>query len=195
MNKTLSLLTMLLIAGSVTFANAFDNPMATSAVFKKGSTVKLLYKGIEQTDVKILIFNDQNEMVFVEKIKNTQGFLRPYNFSNLPQGNYTIELIDDSGRQIQRVNYIKERTKRSKLAYVAHVAGSPDKFVLSVPNEGSNSLTVTIYNEDDQVLFAETQSTNEDFAKIYRLKDYFGTVKFVVTDDKGLSKSMTKYTR
>ena len=65
---------MLLILISATFANASDNPSSSMAVLKHGSTIKLLYKGIEQNDVKVLILNDENQIVFSEKIKSTDWF-------------------------------------------------------------------------------------------------------------------------
>ena len=104
MNKPLSLLTILLISG-ITFAHAIDNPNTKMVVLKNGSTFRLLYKGAEQSDVKVLILNDENQIVFAEKIKNTDGFARPYNFSNLPEGHYSIQIKDNAGVRTETVNH------------------------------------------------------------------------------------------
>lgn len=192
MKKSISILTLLLIAGSITFVNAFDNPGTSSGVLKQGSTVKVLYKGSEQSDVKILIFDEQDQIIFTEKIKNTAGFARPYNFSNLPQGNYKIELIDNNGSHVEHINYSIKPVHRSKVTYVARVTGSTDSFILSVPNKGTDDISVTIYNDEDAVLYSGKETITGDFAKIYTLKNYTGKVKFVVTDSKGVTGSWTK---
>jgi hypothetical protein len=163
------------------------------AVLKNGATVKLFYKGTEQTNVKVLILNDLNKIVFSEKIKNTDGFVRPYNFSSLPDGNYSIQLIDNAGSQIKEVSYTRERVAESKSEKVMHVTqldGSSNKFVLSVPNVGDDEITVTIYNEENAILYTAKENIVGNFAKIYNLKNYQGKVTFVVTDSKGQSVTM-----
>jgi hypothetical protein len=192
MKKSISILTLLLIAGSITFVNAFDKPGTSSAVLKQGSTVKVLYKGSEQSDVKIFIFDEQDQIIFTERIKNTAGFARPYNFSNLPQGNYRIELIDNNGSHVEHINYSIKPVHRSKVTYVARVTGSTDSFILSVPNKGKDDISITIYNDEDAVLYSGKETITGDFAKIYTLKNYTGKVKFVVTDSKGVTGSWTK---
>ena len=192
MKKSISILTLLLIAGSISFVNAFDDPRSTSGVLKQGSTVKVLYKASELSDVKIYILNEQDQIVYTEKIKNTDGFVRPYNLSNLPQGNYKIKLLDNSGSHVQQIIHSLKPVKQSRITYVARVAGSTDSFILSVPNKGQDDISITIYNAEDAVLYSGQETINGDFAKIYKLKNYTGRVKFVVTDSKGLTGSWTR---
>jgi hypothetical protein len=190
MSKSISILAMMLIISSMTVVNAFDRPSASMAVLKNGSTIKLLYKGLKLSDVKVLIFNDNNQIVFAEKIKNTDGFVRPYNFSNLPEGNYSFQLTDNTGRLSERVSYLSER--ESKLMHVLRVGGTTDRFVLSVPNQGQERITITIYNDTDKILYTGKESITGDFARIYNLNNYAGRVTFVVTDSKGITNSLTQ---
>jgi hypothetical protein len=193
MKKSISILTLLLIAGSITFVNAFDDPRSTSGVLKQGSTVKVLYKASELSDVKIFILNEHDQIVFTEKIKNTDGFSRPYNLSNLPQGNYKIKLLDNGGTHVEHISHIIKPVKRSRVTYVARVKGSADSFILSVPNKGNDDISITIYNADDAILYSGKETITGDFAKIYKLKNYNGKIKFVVTDSKGLTGSWTRH--
>jgi len=188
MNKSLSLLTILLISG-ITFANAFDNP-STMAVLKNGSTFRLLYKGMKQSDVKVLILNDANQIVFSEKIKSTDGFARPYNFSNLPEGHYSIQVKNGAITQTETVNYhiIKEE---EKAMHLLRLPGSA-KYVLSVPNNGSENLSVTIFNDLNQVLYRNSENISGDFARIYNLEGQSGNFRFVVKDGKGQTNSIIK---
>jgi hypothetical protein len=188
MNKPLSLLAILLIGG-ITFAKAYDNPSTSMAVLKNGSTFKLFYKGMKQSDVKVLILNEENQIVFSEKIKNTDGFARPYNFSNLPEGLYSIQIKDNAGVRTETVNYHTKREE--KAVHLLRLEGT-GRYVLSVPNKGKEDLSVTIFNDLNEVLYKSDEKISGDFARIYNLGNQTGNFRFVVTDGKGLTKSITK---
>lgn len=187
MKKSVLILSMILAAGSVSIANAVVDPGRNSAVLKSGSTVKVFYKGDDLTDVKVTILDENDQLVFTEKIKKTNGFTRPYNFSNLPSGNYKIQLVDDSGIQVEHINYAPRPEKRQKTSYVARVGGTTDKFILAVPNKGGDKISVTILTDEDAVLYKGDEAIEGDFAKVYTLKHYVGPLRFVVTDSQGVT--------
>ncbi|HEX6224264.1 MAG TPA: hypothetical protein VFZ52_07635 [Chryseolinea sp.] len=188
MNKSHTLLAILLISG-ITVANAFDNPSTTMAVLKNGSTFRLLYKGIKQSDVKVLILNDENRIVFSEKIKSTDGFARPYNFSNLPEGHYSIQVKDGISTRTETVNYHIKKEERTM--HLMRFQGST-RYVLSVPNKGTDDLSITIFNDLDEVIYKTRENVSGDFARIYNLGEHSGNFRFVVTDGNGQTKSVTK---
>ena len=161
MNKPLSLLTILLIGG-ITFANAFDNPNTKMVVLKNGSTIRHLDKGAAQSDVKVLILNDENQIVFAEKIKNTDGFARPYNFSNLPEGHYSIQIKDNAGVRTETVNHLIK--KEEKTMHLLRIGGT-GKYVLSVPSQGTQDLSIMIFNDLNEVLYQSEEKINGDFAR------------------------------
>jgi flagellar hook assembly protein FlgD len=191
MNKTLSFLAVLFLVTSTAFATTPDEPASGISVLRKGETFKLLYKGARYNDVKIYILNEDDEVIFSETIKSTDGFIRPYNFSKLPEGNYSFELVDNKGRhEIEQVNYRLETQK--KVMHVVQVGGTTDKFVLSVPNSGQSQLAVNIYDDKGRVMYAGSENIDGDFAKVYNIKDHSGRVTFEVIDSKGKRNSFTK---
>jgi hypothetical protein len=185
MNKTLSFLAVLLIAFTGTaLSNNPDDPASGVSILNRGETIKLFYKGTEQNNVKVFILDETNQIVFSETIRSTSGFARPYNFSQLPEGNYRIELVDGSGRrQVSEVNYTTEQ--KPKVIHVARLSGSEDKYILSVPKDGASKLSVKIYDNMNRILHKENQTVDGDFARIYNIKDYSGRLTFEVTDSKG----------
>lgn len=172
-------------------ANEIDNPKAAAgmAVMKSGSVIKLFYKGTVSGDVKVSIYSEKGEKVFTETIRNIENFVRPYNFSTLPEGAYTIELKGADGRQLQKVNYSKGKIE--KLMNLMHLTGSENKYVLTVANKGSEKLKVRIYDEKNNLLYNETEVIQGDFAKIYNLNKVSGRFLFEVTDQNGVTKSLT----
>lgn len=191
MKKTLSILAALTIFSTALFANNIDNPNAATgmAIMKNGTTVKLFYKGTKQADVKISIYNAANTLVYSETIKNVDGFVRPYNFTNLEEGEYSIELHGENGRQVERVIY--KLGKVEKLANVMHVTGESNKYILSVANKGQDVLTIRIFGDKGVLLYSKTENVDGDFAQVYNLDKYKGGLTFEVSDSKGVTKSLS----
>jgi flagellar hook assembly protein FlgD len=185
MKKTLSVLVVLMVVSSVVFARRLDNPGASSSatVVKIGSTFKLYYKGAEQADVKISILNGRNNVVFSETLKKVEGFVRPYNFSKLPEGEYTIQISDKFGRQIEKITYKQE--KPEALAHLLKVDGSEAKYLLTVSSRGESDVTVRIYDNTNSVIYNKTEIVSSDFARIYNLEGIGGEFTFEVSDAKG----------
>jgi hypothetical protein len=185
MKKTLSVLAVLMVVSSVVFARRLDNPGATpsAAVVKFGTTFKLYYKGSQQADVKVSILDAGNRVVFSETIKDVDGFVRPYNFSHLPEGDYTIKISDKNGRMIEKINYRQEKSEA--FAHLLKVAGTNAKYLLTVASKEQSDVTIRIYDDSNNVIYNKRETVSNDFAKIYNLEGIAGEFTFEVTDASG----------
>lgn len=192
MKKTFSVLVVLMVVSSVVFARRSNNPddSPNSAVVKIGTTFKLYYKGSQQDDVKVSILDNSRRIVFSEIIRNVEGFVRPYNFSSLPEGDYTIQISDKEGRQIERISNKKE--KGEALAHLLKVNGSEAKYLLTVSNKNTNDVIVKIYDSTNNIVYNKREAASSDFAKVYNLEGIGGEFTFEVTDGNGISKSFHK---
>lgn len=192
MKKILALVFAFAAMGQVN-ANAPEphSPVGMSVV-KTGSVVKLFYRGEQAGTVKVTIYNEKGEKVFTESMKNTENFMRPYNFSSLPEGNYTIELRDEQGISVKEVSYTRPAPKR--VAHLTRLGREEGKYMLAVRNSGRESLTIRIYGAGNQLLHKETEVVAGDFAKVYNLHSVTGEHVFEIVDRKGnvtrLSKSL-----
>lgn len=191
MKKILSVFVVLMIVSSVVFARRIDNPGSAPhvAVMKNGTTFKLYYKGSQQADVKVSIRDANNNELFSEVLKKVEGFVRPYNFSHLPEGQYSIHIIDKSGRQIEQVSF--EKSKNEKLAHLLKVSGTDGKYLLTVSNKEGDDITVKIYDESNNVIYSQLEETASDFAKVYNLGNRAGDFTFEIIDEKGISTSLS----
>jgi hypothetical protein len=185
MKKTLSVLAVLMVVSSVVFARRLDNPgtAPSAAVVKIGTTFKLYYKGSQQADVKVSILDAGNHLVFSETIKDVDGFVRPYNFSHLPEGDYTIKISDKNGRMIENITYKQEKSEA--LSHLLKVAGTNAKYLLTVVNKEQGDVTIRIYDNSNNVIYNKKEAVSSDFARIYNLEGIDGEFTFEVTDASG----------
>jgi hypothetical protein len=184
MKKILSLVLVLFVVAQL-YANNVDSksPVGMS-VLKSGTLVKLFYRGEQKGTVKVTIYNHRGVVIFRETMKDTEQFMRPYNFGSLPDGEYTIELDDQSGKRYQTLTYSTKK-KQPIAAHVTRLNKDGNSYMLAVPNIGKETLTVRIYDALDKIIFQETQKVDGSFAKIYKLDGVSGDTTFEVVNRAG----------
>ena len=180
--KTKSLLIAALVVVSASVA-AFGkeepaNNKGLAVVPVKGAEVfKVIYKGETAGKVKLNVYNTQSELVFTETITGTDGFIRPLNFTGLTPGEYTIELIDASGKKTEKVSYNKPEKKN---VHISKLAGE-GKFLVAVAGSGSEVVNVNIYDSANNLVHSESKTVNGDFAQLYTVKNVKGSLTFEVS--------------
>jgi hypothetical protein len=189
MKKTLLFFVMLtMVVGSAVAGD--DNPAASSrmAVLRSGSTFKVFYKGGSISKVTVNIYNSRGEKVFSDNVGKHESFVRPYNFAGLSEGQYNIELVDNSGKQVESVEY--RSGKIEKLANLIKVANEDAKYLLMVPSRGKDVLNVKIFDANGSVVYEGIENVEGNFAKVYDLKSISNSFVFQITDQTGAVKSV-----
>lgn len=193
MKNTIGFLTVLMVISSVVFARRIDNPGSASgvAVIKSGTTFKLYYKNAEHSNVKVSIRDAKDNIVFSETLHNVNGFVRPYNFSTLSNGNYTIEVSDRNSTHTEAISIEKEELPAGTSARLFKVSGEQGKYLLTFANQSADDITVRIYDASNNVIYTEAASIESNFAKVYNLQKYSGKFTFEVTNGKGKVESIS----
>jgi hypothetical protein len=191
--KTKSLLfAALVFVTSIAFAGK-DEPRRTgmAIVPVKGSeTFKVIYKGATAGKVKLNIYNANGKVILTESFAGTDGFIVPINFSGLQAGEYTIELIDATGKKSEKVTLNTEK-KSAGVVHISKIGTENGKFLLSVANTKPGSkINVKIYDAKNNLIHNETQSVNADFAQVYKLNTVSEAFTFEVTDSTGKTKTI-----
>jgi len=197
-NNTTMKTKSLYVAALMTLAAAFtavgkDEPAALglAVVPVKGSEVfRVIYKSENSSKVKLSVYNAASEVVFTENIGNTGGFIRPLKFSGLAFGEYTIELADGSGKKTEKISYqpAKAAVKSTANVHVAKLA-QPDKFLLSVTNGNSETITVKIFDEANNLLHTSSKEVTGYYAKLFSVKELQG-VTFEISNSAGELKTL-----
>jgi len=185
MKKIALALSLILFISSVGFARKKDTPVSTSGVgvMKQGSTFTLYYKASQASNVKVSIYDATGALVYTEMIRKSDGFSRPYNFSKLSEGDYTISVQDGERVLVEKITY--SESKSGNLVNISRVSGFDNKYLLTVPGKSSDVISVKIYDDKDQVLYDQKESLQGDFAKVYTVEGLTGNLLFSITDSKG----------
>jgi hypothetical protein len=191
--KKIHLLLAGVLVSSLAFASGPDDGPKTSsgmAVVRKSETsYKLIYKSELASDVKVKIFNEKNDLVFAETIKNSDGFIRPYNFAKLGEGEYTIKIDNGSNWLTEKVQYLS-----GKHDLVAHLTKLEEgKFLLSVPGYGEDKLNITVLNDQGETINRYDCKVSGDFAEVFDVSRVSGPVSFEITNKQGASTILKKY--
>jgi len=193
MKKTLSIFVVLISMGSVVFAGGIDDPKASSkiAIVKKDENhFRLIYKSNKISNVEVAIYNDHNQLQFSEVIRKVDGFVRPYDFSQLANGNYRIVVKNQSEDLTESV---KLTTKASALmAQVVKVKGAENKFLLMVSDKNSSFVTVQVMGNINVTMYEKRESINGELAKLFSFEGINTVHTFLVTDEEGHTLQITK---
>jgi hypothetical protein len=115
------------------------------------------------------------------------GFLRPYNFDGLPEGQYTVKVEDENGKTVEKVNYKAGRVE--KLIHLQKLQNE-NKYMLSISSPKPEDVFIYIFDEKDNLIYNEIQSINGGFAQVYNLQD-MKSFTIEVSDKFGVLKKVT----
>jgi hypothetical protein len=168
-NKNMKTVNTIIIALVLFSTSLFAESPTTMAVISNATSgvYKVVYKGAETGRVKLSIVNAANELVFSETLTNVSSFIRPYNFNELPEGDYTIVLEDKAGKQVEEVSY--HSNKIQSIISVSKLAGFDNKYVVTVANVGNDAVNVKITDVAGNVLYEQATTVKGDYGLVYNL--------------------------
>jgi len=186
MKKMISILLALVTVGCVVSFGGTKGPESRLAVIKTGEIIKVIYDGPSSSMVKVTILDADGNEVFAEKVPSDEGFIRPYNFSQMPKADYTICVTDKAGELSETVS----TRDKEWVANVAKLKGPEEKYLVAIPYQGGGEVDIRVYDGNDQLVYSETQAMQSDFAKIYNLKNLDGHASVqVVNQSSGEARS------
>lgn len=174
---------------SILTVNAADEPRnaGMAVVSVKGSDiVKVIYKAESAGRVKVNVYNSDSKVIFTQQI-NRDGFILPLNFNGLEYGEYTIEVMDNAGKKVEKFSY--QPATSNSFVHVTKVGQESGKYLVSVANAGDESITVRIYDGGNTLLHTETRQISGQFAQLYSVKN-INNVTIEVTDKSGKVKTV-----
>jgi hypothetical protein len=183
----------LLLAGvlfcTVVFAHGTIEPTASTSVavthVDGSSLYKVYYAAYMQGNVKVSIMDQSGKIVFNERVRKTDGFIRPYNFKNMQAGTYTIEVDNGENKYTKEINYNGGRIE--KLVNLVKISDD-GRYLFSAKVKHQDQITVSVYNKENQLVYSEDRSIQGDFAQVLNLKK-LSSFTVEVSDSNGVVKA------
>lgn len=167
MKKTFLISSVLLLNSSVVlFGGIFKSHqlLPDIASKKQGEIFKVICEGDISVDIQVLIYDSYGNELFSEKIIGIEGFIRPYDFSMLPEGKYRIDVIDGNGFYVEKLNYNHGEVP----SLTSKILESSENESLSTHSE--NEVTVNVYDNDHHLVYSDTEKVTENFSRVYHIK-------------------------
>jgi len=162
----------------MSFAAVAAMPASFSVTSANANVFNISYKTAEVGNVRISIYDNGNELVFTEVLSNVASFVRPYNFSELTQGEYTIVVSNKNSTQAEKVNFTSN--KINSIISVSEVANAENKYALNVTNNGTEDVYVRIFG-NNTLLHEQSVQVTGSFGLIYNLSKVKSAAKASVT--------------
>jgi hypothetical protein len=189
--KKISLLWASVLMCTLVSARGIDAPIKGSSVAvtnASGSTLyKVYYKSEKLETVKVSIIDEKNNIIFKETLNKVDGFLRPYNFEGLPEGQYTVKVEDENGKRVEKVNYRSGRVE--KLIHVQKLSGE-NKYLLTIASSKPEDVFIYIFDNNGTLIYNEIQSIKGEFGQVYNLSG-LTSFSIEVADKGGVVKKVT----
>ncbi|MEX2232367.1 MAG: T9SS type A sorting domain-containing protein [Cyclobacteriaceae bacterium] len=180
---------MLLTVSTAAFALGKDKPGMTVVAVKGSEVFKVIYQGETTGKIRLNIFDEQGRMIHSETIVGLSGFICPLNFKGLQSGNYTIELVDGTGKHREKVVYLP--VSEMKSIHVSKLRSEEGKFLFVIANAQDEPIRLKIYDERKSLVYEETRTISGDFAQVYKMANKHGRYTFEVADVAGNQKYFT----
>jgi hypothetical protein len=181
-------LAILLLTSTMALATTPD----LKVVSVKGSSVfRVIYKGAETGKVRLNIFDAQNKRIHSETISAPNGFIYPLNFTDLATGDYTIEVVDGSGKQRQIVHYVPASVIDLKAIHMTKLVNQDGKYLLAISNAQKENIHVRIYDRDSQLVFSEGKEITGTYAAVYKINNAGIGYTFEISDQAGNTRSFS----
>jgi hypothetical protein len=163
---TLTLLLTFVTAASAVSANADVDLSLTVRQYDNQHAALYIQNDIEKATLRVKDNNGQ--IIWTEKIRGNQ-YAKRYNFSLLPEGNYTLELTNNANTVVEYITV--GETELNLPAVNPLVRNVENGIALLMTNTRKEKINVTLYDHFGNLLDERSFSSNEDVSVLYDLNN------------------------
>lgn len=142
-------------------------PESIQVVPEFDARYKLVYPVKKTEQVRIRIYDDENRLLLSEKVENHKGFMKSYDFSNLSDGMYTINIQSPSGVISKEVYH---RYQKDDIDFSVERNPDNESFRLVVSGVRKEPVFVDIMDENRERIYEDTVDVGKSFSRTYRFK-------------------------
>ncbi len=172
MKKSIILAVLAVAVNASVFASDnLDNAKGAAKVevtsSSRANVYNLVYNNAKSGIVTVTIKDKNDNVVFKDEILNTKGFIRPYNFSGMPEGSYSVTVTDASGKTELSVAYNTTVINAVRKAEIKPLENN--KYQLRLIGNTADAVEVTVYDQFGSAVHSEVLTQKGSFIRTYDL--------------------------
>nr|WKN39375.1 hypothetical protein K4G66_11805 [Tunicatimonas sp. TK19036] len=158
----MSIATFLLVAGNVLAADGTDTKISVRSLQSKKALIRI----VNSTAVNqaVLRIKDQQGYVLHREVLNGEdAYMKKYDFSSLPSGEYTVEVRTDSG--ITEETFSLAEGNARAMYFKPAIKVEPQKVSVIFQNQIDSPVSLKLFDKSGHLLYTESVASQEKFAK------------------------------
>ncbi|MDR7131218.1 hypothetical protein J2X69_003578 [Algoriphagus sp. 4150] len=183
------LFTLLFVAGIA--AGAFAKSEGTAVQIRQTETTKVsvAFNEAPHGTVIVKITDSQDRLILRDKINKTEAFAKKYDLKALPEGNYSVEVMDETG--VLRTASFNNFVAKTPAVFSRVSPMGDNKYRLLVSNLEAKDIEVMIY-DGDKLIHSEKIDNPQGLHKIYTIDKVSGAgINFKVKTASGFEGYVT----
>lgn len=141
--------------------------------------VYVTYVGDAKVKVEVQIRDEKGRLIATDLVENENGFVRPFNISQLKDGNYSVRMLENRAL-VYESNFVID-TKNTAIMDLGK-----NKFQLTYKDSHKQDVAINIYDDRGNLLHQEKVGQMDGFSRIYDLSKLNPNhVSFEVSTAKG----------
>ncbi|MBV6647561.1 MAG: hypothetical protein KI790_19035 [Cyclobacteriaceae bacterium] len=176
----LSALLLTVLSSAVTFASADSAYLASFCKVLSSEDIKrvrVIYQSPATEDVNIQILDKNQQLVHIERVGYTDGFVKIFNMSRIPAGEYTFLVKSDSYSHKQTVlTYKNEGVVEEWEGQGLNIAKTKDddKYALVGVNDSGASLSFVVEDDEGNAIYWDRIQKGEQVKRLINLEQVEG---------------------
>ena len=173
---TLSALLMIgLSFNAALFASDIADELSlTLKPLTEDSKLLLTVRNLKSTNMRVIIKNADNAQVFTKYVNEKDVYMEMFNFSRLNSGEYTFYIISGNAEVSQKFaldsnGKITVANKKEAVAITPDIRLRDGKVEVRLANRLKEAVSVSIYDEEGQLVHFDEEAKKEDYGKKFNL--------------------------
>jgi len=163
-NTVMTMAAFLLVVGTVLAADDSDTKISVRSLQSESKKALIRVVNTESVEQAVLRIKDQQgRILHREVLKGEDAYMKKYDFSSLPTGEYVVEVRTENGITEEAFSLSEGQTQA--VYFKPAVKVEPQKVSVVFQNRIDSPVSLKLFDERGRVLYEEQVASQEKFAK------------------------------
>ncbi len=163
-NTVMAMAAFLLLVGNVLAADDSDTKISVRSLQSESKKALIRVVNAQSVEQAVLRIKDQQGRVLHrEVLKGEDAYMKKYDFSSLPTGEYVVEVRTSAG--VTEETFSLNEGQTQAVYFKPAIKVEPQKVSVVFQNRINSPVSLKLFDERGRVLYEEQVASQEKFAK------------------------------